>query len=469
MEQIIVEMLENNSLDKNSSQLNQEKNLKVEHIFDKYEVALNFVSLIKTTGKVVKIQGLLIICNGPICKIGDVCTIEKESGNISAEVIGFDKNLVQLMAYGDTNGIASGNKVTSTGECLKISLAHELCGRVLNAMGEPIDYSNFNFLNKKASIFRNPPDALKRKTINEIIYTGIKAIDSLLTLGKGQRIGIFSGTGVGKSTVLSMIARNTNADVNVIALVGERGREVREFIERDLGEEGLKRSVLVVATSDASAMERLRCLYTATTIAEYFRDKGKDVMLMVDSVTRLAIAQREIGISLGELPTVKGFPPSVFTMLPKILERSGTNDIGSITAIYSVLVEGDDMEDPIADAIRGILDGHIVLSRDLANKGHYPAIDIPMSISRLMPHLVDEESYFNASKIKEYISLYSSVEELIKVGAYIRGDNSNIDEAIDKIDAINNFLKQGIFEKCDLTSINQAIEEIVVKKEKSII
>ena len=432
----------------------------VSGLFDKYLSVIENHEPIKTTGQIKKINGALIQSWGPISQLGEICHIALPNGKIAkAEVVGFNGQFLQMLALDNLEGIASGCRVYSHGTPLEVPVGNELMGRILNGLGDPIDEKEA-FFNKKIPIHRKAPNVLKRKRIERFIKTGVKAIDGLLTVGCGQRVGIFSASGVGKSTVLSMIARNTDADLNVICLVGERGREVREFIERDLGEDGLTQSILVVSTSDAPPLTRIRSLYTATTIAEYFRDQGMNVMLMVDSITRFAMAGREIGSLLEEPPTVKGYSPSVFSTLANILERTGHSDRGSITAFYTVLMEGDDIDDPIVDYVRGILDGHVVLSRDLALKNHYPAIDLVGSISRLMPYIVDEEHYQASKKIKEWLAHYRSVEDLLNVGAYVRGENSLADEAIDKIDKINDLVKQEIFEEVSNGAIRKEVIEI---------
>ncbi|MDN5316635.1 MAG: flagellum-specific synthase, partial [Thermoanaerobacterium sp.] len=335
-----------------------------------------------------------------------------------------------------------GNSVISTGQKLKIGVGEELLGRVIDALGNPIDGKGPIKFKKLVSTNNVPPNPIERKRIREVMPLGIKAIDGLLTCGKGQRIGIFAGSGVGKSTLLGMIARNAKSDINVIALIGERGREVNEFIEKDLGEDGLKRSILVVSTSDTPALMRVKGAMTATSIAEYFRDQGLDVLFMMDSVTRFAMAQREIGLSIGEAPVSRGYTPSVFSVLPKLLERAGSAKNGSITALYTVLVDGDDLNEPITDAVRGILDGHVVLSRKLANKGQYPAIDILASISRVMNDIVSDEHKNLSSKFKSILSVYEESEDLINIGAYAKGSNPKIDEAISLHDDMINYIKQ---------------------------
>jgi flagellum-specific ATP synthase len=365
------------------------------------------------------------------------------------------------MPLGEVRGISPGMRVINTRRKLEVSVGSEVLGRILSGDGEPLDGRGPLVTTLTYPVDRHPPSAYERKRIQEVMVTGIRAIDGLLTVGKGQRIGIFSGSGVGKSTLLGMIARNTLADINVIALIGERGREVREFIERDLGEEGLKRSVVVVVTSDEPPMLRIRGAYVATAIAEYFRDQGLDVMFMMDSITRFAMAQREVGLAVGEVPATKGYTPSVFSLLPKLLERTGTSSRGSITAFYTVLVEGDDVNEPISDTVRGILDGHIVLSRSLAQKNHYPAIDVLASVSRLMVDVASEEHRLLAAKVKELLATYREAEDLIRIGAYVRGSDPRIDEALLRISAIESFLKQGIFEKVSFEEMLAQLQKIL--------
>jgi flagellum-specific ATP synthase len=421
------------------------------NIFDKYTSVITRCDPIKFTGVVKSVRGLLIESFGPHAVVGELCQIHipKYDRIVWAEVVGLQEDLVQLMAYDDMDGIETGCLVVATGEFISVPVSDKLLGRVLNARGKPIDDKGDIGAPEWRSIFGKPPDVLKRTPIRDIMSTGIRAIDGLLTVGKGQRLGIFSGSGYGKSTLLGMIARNTSADINVIALIGERGREVREFIEHDLGEEGLKRSVLVVATSNESALSRIRGAYLATSVAEYFRDQGNDVVLMFDSVTRFARAQREIGLAIGEPPASRGFTPSVFSQLPKLLERSGTSERGTITGFYTILVEGDDLDEPVSDTVRGILDGHIVLTRRLAARNHYPAIDILSSISRLTPKITGPKTKEMCAYIKRMMAVYTEAEDLINVGAYVAGSNAEIDEAIEKMPRINQFLQQGIEEKSD--------------------
>jgi flagellum-specific ATP synthase len=381
--------------------------------------------------------------------VGDICSIriEKENRDAFAEVVGFRENRVLLMPLGSTSGISPGAQVIAAGKPLMVRVGNDLLGRVLGGLGEPIDSKVLIRGEHDAPLDADPPDPVKRPRVTEVLRVGIRAVDGMLTIGRGQRIGIFSGSGVGKSTLMGMIARNAEADVNVIALVGERGREVRDFIEESLGEEGLKKSVVVAATSDQPPLIRLKAAFVATAIAEYFRNQNKKVILMMDSVTRFAMAQREIGLAAGEPPTTKGYTPSVFALLPRLMERSGTSVVGSITAFYTILVEGDDFNEPIADHSRSILDGHIVLSRALAARNHYPAIDVPHSVSRLMINLVSDEHRDAAGRLREVLARYTEAEDLINIGAYVKGSNPKIDYALSKIDQVNSFLRQGTFEK----------------------
>ena len=416
--------------------------------FEKYNKILD-QSLIRKKGKIVNVVGLTLESAGPDAKLGDVCYIYPEGENakpILAEVIGFKEGKTQLMPYDVTDGIGLGNVVENTGETLKVWVGPELLGKCLDGLGRPTDGTVLTG-GQTYSVEAPPPDPMSRVIINEVLSLGVKAVDGLLTIGKGQRIGIFAGSGVGKSTLMGMFARNTKADINVIALVGERGREVREFIERDLGEEGMKRSVVVVATSDRPALERNKAAKTATAIAEYFRDQGKDVLLMMDSLTRFSMAQREIGLANGEPPVSRGYPPSVYAEMPKLLERAGNGAKGSITGLYTVLVDGDDFNEPITDTARSILDGHIMLSRKLGHKNHYPAIDVLQSISRCMSQIATGEHKKMAGKLKNVMATYNEAEDLINIGAYKRGSNASIDYAIEKIDAVNQFLCQEVYEK----------------------
>ncbi|MDD3223492.1 MAG: flagellar protein export ATPase FliI [Clostridium sp.] len=399
-------------------------------------------------GIVSKVIGLTIEVQGISAFVGEVCKIYNESKDeIDCEVVGFKEKDVILMPLGELNGISPGCKVLPTGKPLSVSCSSDLFGRVLDGLGKPLDGKDI----KKGQPYKlnsEPPDPLKRRRITEVMPTGVRAIDGFLTCGEGQRIGIFAGSGVGKSTTLGMIAREAKADVNVIALIGERGREVRDFIEKDLNEDGMKKSIIVCATSDKPALVRIKGAFTATAIAEYFRDQGKKVVLMMDSVTRFAMAQREVGLAIGEPPATKGYTPSVFAMLPKLMERSGMSDKGSITAFYTVLVDGDDFNEPISDAARGILDGHIILSRALAAKNHYPAIDVLNSISRLMSEIADDDHKKAASVARDLLATYKNSEDIINLGAYARGSNKKIDIAINYHEKIISYLKQSIDEKC---------------------
>lgn len=413
-------------------------------------------------GKITQVIGLVIESQGPNVNLGDLCHIIPRDffDPIPAEVVGFRQNRVLLMPIGEMQGIGPGCNVISEYKTLKVSVGPALLGRILNGLGQPVDEKGPLNTNTDYPLHAAPPPPLTRPRITEKLSVGVRAIDGLMTLGLGQRIGIMAGSGVGKSTLLGMIARNTDADINVIALIGERGREVRDFIERDLGEEGLKRSVVVVATSDQPALLRIKGAMAATAIAEYFRDQGKNVMLMMDSVTRFAMAQREVGLTIGEPPATRGYTPSVFSMLPKLLERSGTGPQGSITGIYTVLVDGDDMNEPIADCVRSVLDGHIVLSRDLAAQNHYPAIDVLQSVSRLMFELTDEHHWLAAQKTRALLSTYREAEDLINIGAYMAGSNSAIDQSIKMSPDINSFLQQTVFEKNSLQDSVSALKMI---------
>lgn len=414
-------------------------------------------------GKIDKIVGIIIESTGPRVNIGDLCNVYNTKGDryIKAEVVGFKSERVLLMPFEDLNGIGPGSIVESTGDVLKIPVGDGLIGRILNGFGQPIDGLDPLSDMQYYPVSNCPSNPLNRSRISQRINFGVKAIDSMLTCGKGQRMGIFSGSGVGKSTLMGMIARNIEADVNVIALVGERGREVRDFIERDLKEEGMKKSVLITATSDQPAMMRLKCALVATTIAEYFKDQGKDVLLLMDSLTRFAMAQREIGLATGEPPVARGYTPSIYSLLPKLLERTGNFGNGSITGIYTVLVEGDDVNEPISDTVRGILDGHIVLTRSLAMRNHYPAIDILASISRIMTEIVDEEHLDMANKIRSILSVYYSNYDLVNIGAYKSGTNKELDKALLLIDKINSVLKQGIDEKFSYQQTLDLMREVL--------
>jgi len=431
--------------------------------FTKYINALSDSDLIKYTGRISQVVGLTIESHGPAVNLGELCNIYPLKGDlpIKAEVVGFRDTIVCLMPLGSMNGVGPGSRIEATGKNLTVGVSEDMLGRVFDGLGNVIDGKGCIESSVFYSVENTPPNPLTRKKISEMLPIGVKCIDGLLTIGKGQRIGIFAGSGVGKSTLMGMIARNTKADVNVIGLIGERGREVREFIENDLKEEGLARSVVIVATSDQPALIRLKAAQLATSVAEYFRDQGKDVMLLMDSLTRFAMAQREVGLSLGEPPVTRGYTPSVFAVMPKLLERSGTSDKGSITGMYTVLVDGDDMNEPITDTVRGILDGHIVLSRNLANRNHYPAIEVLSSVSRVMPNIVNDEHKRYANEIKSILSVYKDAEDLINIGAYVKGSNKSIDRAIDKIDAINGFLMQKVKEKVEMEEVLKTMRNIV--------
>ena len=414
---------------------------------DALQEKLKQCNTILLKGKVTQVIGLVIESIGPTVILGELCYIKSREQNIiKAEVVGFKEGKVLLMPLGVLAGIGPGCEVIASEQTLSVKVGESLLGRILDGLGNPMD--GLGPLNESLSypLENMPPPPLTRARIRDKLSVGVRAIDGLLSFGSGQRIGIMAGSGVGKSTLLGMIARNTEADINVIALIGERGREVREFIERDLGEEGLKRSVVVVATSDQPALVRLKGALTATAIAEYFRDQGKRVVLMMDSVTRFAMAQREVGLTVGEPPATRGYTPSVFAMLPKLLERTGPSDVGSITGIYTVLVEGDDMNEPIADTVRGILDGHIVLSRHIAAQNHYPAIDILASVSRVMLEIVEKNHWDAAQQLRKVLATYKEAEDLINIGAYVNGSNANIDMAIAKIESARKFLQQGVYE-----------------------
>lgn len=422
----------------------------------------------KRFGRVKKAVGLTIESQGPQSSIGDICYIHvghKQNKRILAEVVGFQEENILLMPYTSANDISPGSLVEATLKPLEVSIGTGLIGKVVDFQGIPLDGSDLPKSLTPVLTDGVPPNPMQRKPITDPMEVGVRSIDSLLTIGKGQRVGIFAGSGVGKSTLLGMIARNTSADLNVIALIGERGREVLEFINHDLGSDGLARSVVVVATSDQPALMRIKAAITATTIAEYFRDKGLNVMLMMDSVTRFAMAQREIGLATGEPPTTKGYTPSVFAMLPQLLERTGTNAHGSITAFYTVLVDGDDMNEPIADAVRGILDGHFVLDRDLANKGQYPAVNVLKSVSRLMNNIVPPEHREVAEKLRDMLSTYINAEDLINIGAYKKGSSIKIDEAIRLYPEIISFLKQGVEEKISLKESVNSLYSLMGKGE----
>jgi flagellum-specific ATP synthase len=427
--------------------------------FDSYLSRLRNIDLMKVNGRVTQVIGLVIESIGPNSSLGEVCIVKSKGGEdvCLSEVVGFRNNRVLSMVLGEANRISPGSEIVATGRTLSVNVGHALLGRVIDGLGQPIDGKGSIQAEEVRSIYNAPPSPLERQRINEPIVTGIRSIDALLSCGKGQRIGIFSGSGVGKSVMLGMIARDTSADVNVIALVGERGREVGEFIDRELGEEGLRRSVVVVATSDQAALIRIKAAFMATSIAEYFRDQGMNVMLLMDSVTRFAMSQREVGLAIGEPPTTKGYTPSVFAILPKLLERAGNSKHGSITGLYTVLVEGDDMNEPVADAVRSILDGHIVLSRRLASAGQYPAVDVLESVSRVMPAITTPEHRQAAHRLLDMMATYREAEDLINIGAYVKGSNPRIDTAVMNIEAIRAFLRQAPDEKEDMTESIQRL------------
>lgn len=434
--------------------------------FASYYAALDQAVLIEQTGVVTKVVGLTIEAEGIRAAVGEICEIFSEfsSTGILAEVMGFRGETTILMPLERPEGIRPGSKVRATKKPLHIKVGEGLLGRVVDGLGHPMDGLPFSGI--EISVHNNPPHPLKRKSIERVIETGVKSIDTLLTCGEGQRIGIFAGSGVGKSTLLGMIARSRGVDVNVIALVGERGREVKEFIENDLGPTGLEKSVVVAATSDQPAMVRVKAAFAATAIAEYFRDRGKSVMLMMDSVTRFAMAQREIGLAVGEPPATRGYTPSVFAILPRLLERAGTGETGSITALYTVLVEGDDLNEPVTDAVRGILDGHIVLSRELAQANHFPAVDVLQSVSRLMNRIVSPEEKEYAARVRNILTEYRQVEDLIKIGAYVPGSNKAADQGIHYFPMIKNFLIQDASETITREEALARIKEIFEEDQK---
>jgi len=429
----------------------------------RYHQCLKDTMPITATGRISKVVGLIIESHGPPVKVGGMCLIHPDGQTlpVQAEVVGFREGRVLLMPLQTLRGIGPGCRVVAQSSQATVGVGESLLGRVLDGLGNPIDGKEPLNVDTRYPIYARPVNPLSRKRIRLPMDMGIRALNGPLTIGQGQRMGIFAGSGVGKSILLGMIARNSGADVNVVALIGERGRELNEFIERDLGLEGLKRSVVVVATSDQLPLIRMRGAFIATAIAEYFRDLNKKVILMMDSLTRFAMAQREVGLAAGEPPTTKGYTPSVFTLLPQLLERAGTTDsAGSITGLYTVLVEGDDMNEPIADAARGILDGHTVLSRDLANQNHFPAIDVLSSVSRVMPDVVAREHRDDAGRLKEILATYRRAEDLINVGAYAAGSNPKIDKAISLIEKINAYLRQDMAERTDFTQSAAQLKQI---------
>lgn len=428
---------------------------------DKYLNIINRTDTIKQIGKITEIIGLTIESDGPKSSIGDLCLISNDFDDkpTMAEVVGFKQDKILLMPLASPDGIRPGAKVVNTGAAMKIGVGNQLIGRVLDGLGQPIDTLGEIRFSEYRSTRAAAINPLKRRRISEPLALGIRAVDAFSTVGKGQRMGIFAGSGVGKSTTLGMMAKNTSADLNVIALVGERGREVKEFIEEILGAEGMKRSIIVAATSEQPSLVKIKAAFVATTIAEYFRDKGMDVLFMLDSVTRIAMAQREVGLAIGEPPATRGYTPSVFAMMPKLMERAGTNEVGTITALYTVLVEGDDFNEPISDTARSILDGHIVLSRALAHKNHYPAIDVLQSLSRVMGDVTSDEHRQAAGNLRNLLAVHAKNEDLINIGAYVKGSDPICDTAIRLMPDIDKFLIQSTKEKVEYTeTVNQLLE-----------
>ena len=429
---------------------------------DKYLDIIKKTQTIKQIGKITEIIGLTIESDGPKSSIGDLCYIynELDEEPTMAEVVGFRKDKILLMPLASPDGIRPGALVVNTGDAMKIGVGNQLIGRVLDGLGRPIDTLGDIRFSEYRSTKADAINPLKRKRISEPLSLGIKAIDGFATVGKGQRMGIFAGSGVGKSTTLGMMAKNTSADLNVIALVGERGREVKEFIEEILGTEGMKRSIVIAATSEQPSLVKIKAAFVATSIAEYFRDKGMDVLFMLDSITRIAMAQREVGLAIGEPPATRGYTPSVFALMPKLMERAGTNELGTITGLYTVLVEGDDFNEPISDTARSILDGHIVLSRALAHKNHYPAVDVLQSLSRVMSDVTSDEHRAAAGKIRNLMAIHTKNEDLINIGAYVTGSDPLCDKAIGMMDNINQFLKQTTKEKIEYDNTIQTLLEL---------
>ena len=431
-------------------------------LFERANAALKLASPYELRGTVTDVTGLVIEGTGPMVPIGTRVSIYSGVQQIEAQIVGFQTDKVLLMPYGELQGISPGAVIIARGVTSEVLVSENLLGRVIDGLGNPLDGRPLDLGGELVPLYRNPPNPVNRTRIQECFDLGVRCLNSFLTVGAGQRVGIMAGSGVGKSTLLGMIAKHSTSDINVIGLVGERGREVREFIERDLGPEGLKRSVVVVATGNESALLRIRSAFLATSIAEYFRDQGKKVVLMLDSVTRLAMAQREVGLAIGEPPSTRGYTPSVFSILPKLLERAGTTQgTGSITGLYTVLVEGDDMNEPIADTTRGILDGHIVLSRRLGAKGHYPAIEVLQSVSRVMSDIVPKEILKLASEARDILATYQEAEDLITIGAYKPGQNPRVDLAVQKIDALTQFLRQGSDEKISIRESWEALHKIL--------
>ncbi len=437
----------------------------LDYITELLNQAVETTTPVRVRGRVVQVVGTIIKAVVPAVKIGEICVLTNpwESWELHAEVVGFSKQAALLTPLGSLKGISSSTEVYPTGKIHMVPVGPDLLGRVLDGLGRPLDEAIKGPLECKEHypVYADPPNPLKRRLITKPLPLGLRVIDGLLTCGEGQRMGIFAAAGVGKSTLLACLTKGAQVDVTVLALIGERGREVREFIEKDLGEEGMKKAVVVVSTSDRTPMERLKAAYVATAIAEYFRDQGKRVLLLMDSVTRFARAQREIGLAAGEPPTRRGFPPSVFSTLPLLMERAGMSDKGSITALYTVLVEGDDMTEPVADETRSILDGHIILSRKLAAANHYPAIDVLQSISRVMNSIVDEEHKKAASRFRHLLAKYHEVELLVQIGEYKKGSDPEADEALARIDKMNAFLRQGLNERTPFEETVQLLKEIV--------
>ncbi len=435
-------------------------------LWDSLDSRISQVDFVRINGRVSKVVGLVIESKGPDVRVGDLCDIRFRKGkhNLEAEVVGFRDDRVLLMPLGELRDIGPGCEVVSMGRPLGVNVGPGLLGRILDGLGRPMDDKGPVGSSEFYPLYATPPHPLKRQNITEPLPVGVRAVDGVLTLGRGQRIGIFAGSGVGKSTLLGMMARNTEAEINVIGLVGERGREVREFIERDLGPEGLKRSVVIIATSDQPPLVRLKAAFTATAVAEYFRDQGKDVLLMMDSVTRVAYAQREVGLAVGEPPATRGYTPSVFAILPKLLERAGAGTKGSITGIYTVLVEGDDMNEPVADTVRGILDGHVVLSRKIAARNFYPCIDVLNSVSRVMPSIVERPHLDGAGRMREVLARYAETEDLLTIGAYHKGSNPKADWALENLPQVESFLKQDMNESSSFDDTVKAISIIAPMK-----
>lgn len=417
---------------------------------------------LRVYGRIDKIVGLTVESEGPPCSVGDVLVKEDPEFPLMLQVIGFKGRRVVAMPLGELKGVQNGDRIFSTGQSLRIPVGMELRGRVVNGMGNPIDDGPPLAVKELIKVEKTPRNAMTRQSIDQALETGVRAIDGLVTLGLGQRMGIFSGSGVGKSTLMGMIARNTSAEINVIALIGERGRELKDFIRKNLGSEGLSRSVIVAATSDEPALMKIQAAFAATAIAEYFSDRGFSVLLMMDSLTRLAMAQREVGLSAGEPPSSKGYTPSVFAMMPRLLERAGRFESGgSITGIYTVLVEGDDMSEPVSDHARAILDGHIALSREMAQRNHFPAVDVLASVSRLMADVAETDHDRDAGRFRELLAAYRQAEDLINIGAYRKGNNPTIDSAMDRIDRINSFLRQRSDEKSSYSATLKALKEVL--------